>query len=340
VFIGATLTQQSALLEHHTWLARTDIPLWLATVIFLGTWLLMLAAMMGVCFLDQFRVVVQSSRTRGWRAWTIQLPYLASYLLLWSLFGLVAFGVDLGRLRLMALWSGLAAHAWAIGVGLVAIAALYQFMPGKHWAVQACGVRCAPAAVARSGGAWRAGCALGWVNIRSDGALMLIMFGVGMANLVWLIILTLIMTIEHLAPWRLRAVSLAGTGLAVVATLWGLQATTLPLTSEGPTQQQTVGMTQVTLHMTPAAYGPNTLAVTLALNGLPVTDATVSATLSMLDMDMGQQTVSLTPQPDGSYATAVTLSMPGHWQVAVEVQTKTGAATATFVVLAEQGHAP
>ncbi len=337
IFVGATLTQQSYLLEHHTWLARTDVPIWLAMLIFLGTWLLMLVAMMGPCLIDQFGVVVRASRARGRRAWTIQIPYLAGYTVVWCLFGLIAFWLDVGRLRLTTQWTSLAAHAWIFGVGLIGCAVLYQFTSWKRQATRACGVRCQPAAVAQPGGAWREGWRMGSVSMRSSGALMLIMFGVGMANLPWMIALTLIMTVEHLTPWRLRAIGLAGMSLAVVATLWGIQATTAQAASDGATQQQTIGTTQVMLGVNPAAYGPNIFTVTLTANQVPLTDATVSLDLSMLDMDMGQQTITLTPQQSGAYAAAASLSMLGHWQVVVHAETNSGPITATFVLLVDGG---
>jgi predicted metal-binding membrane protein len=314
--------------------------LWLATLIFLGTWGFMLIAMMGPCVQNQLGVVVRVSRPRGWRAWTLQLPFLLGYGLVWSVFGLVAFGLDLGRLHLAAQWSWLAAHAWVIGVGLITLATLYQFTPWKWRAVKDCGVRCDPERVARAGGAWRAGLHVGGTSLRSDEALMLIMFGVGMTNLVWLVALTLVMVAEHLAPWRLRVVSLAGVSLALVAILWGTQATTAQAASDGAAQSHLVGTTLVSLYVTPAGYGPNTVQVTLTEHQQPIIAQHATLTLTMLDMDMGQQSLLLQPQTTGVYTAAATLSMPGRWQLTLTADTPADHLTTSFVILADRYHTP
>jgi hypothetical protein len=62
IFLGATFTQHAYLLDHHTWLADPTVPFWLDILIFFGSWLLMLAAMMGPCLSGHLGTVARARR--------------------------------------------------------------------------------------------------------------------------------------------------------------------------------------------------------------------------------------------------------------------------------------
>jgi copper transport protein len=66
---------------------------------------------------------------------------------------------------------------------------------------------------------------------------------------------------------------------------------------------------------------PNTFAVTIEKNGKPVKGAAVTATFTMLDMEMQQQEYSLPSQSEGSYtrANVPALVMVGRWGVGFNI---------------------
>lgn len=79
---------------------------------------------------------------------------------------------------------------------------------------------------------------------------------------------------------------------------------------------------QVTLKVTPDAYGPNQFGVVLrtAATGQPIDGASVQLFSTMLDMAMGTTCFALQPQGQGFYRGQSALSMGGHWQMVVQVR--------------------
>ncbi len=67
---------------------------------------------------------------------------------------------------------------------------------------------------------------------------------------------------------------------------------------------------------------PNTFAVKITKNGKPVRGADVTATFTMLDMEMQQQAYNLPEQSAGGYARANTpaLVMVGRWGVGFDIR--------------------
>ena len=58
-----------------------------------------------------------------------------------------------------------------------------------------------------------------------------------------------------------------------------------------------------------------------ANSGKAATSVQVRLSTTMLDMDMGTNTVALQPNGPGSYRTQGELSMSGHWQIRILVRT-------------------
>ena len=134
-----------------------------------------------------------------------------------------------------------------------------------------------------------------------------------------------------LEDW-LRREAMLGAAVLLCAALLGAFAGTLaaapsgatPTTASGPfLQTLQAGDYAVTLNVVPAKFGTNTFTVTVKdSKGQPVENAIVVLTTDMLDMDMGEQSVSLKPvgldQP-GVYSGQGELTMGGHWALIVKV---------------------
>jgi predicted metal-binding membrane protein len=191
---------------------------------YVGTWVVMMAAMMFPSVAPT--VTVFASLQRGRRAKGIAAPagalasFVAGYLLTWTAAGLVGYGLlKAGR----ALDGG--ALAWDRGgrwaaVGVLAAAALYEFTPLKD----ACLTRCrGPLGFFmeswREGrlGALRMGLAHGGWCVGCCWALMAALFALGAMSIPWMIVIAALIAAEKLLPWRAVATYGVATVLVVLA---------------------------------------------------------------------------------------------------------------------------
>jgi copper transport protein len=135
----------------------------------------------------------------------------------------------------------------------------------------------------------------------------------------------------RLEGW-LRREAIIGAAVLLCVALLGAYAGTLATAPTGPattgtsgpfvSQRQQAGTYSVVLEVTPATFGPNTfVALVMDAQGNPVKGATVLVQTTMLDMDMGTQSLDLTAVPDtpGSYSGQGDLTMAGNWGVVVKV---------------------
>ncbi|MBO0795737.1 MAG: FixH family protein, partial [Ktedonobacteraceae bacterium] len=68
--------------------------------------------------------------------------------------------------------------------------------------------------------------------------------------------------------------------------------------------------------------GPNTFtARVMDSNGKLDTNVGVSLYTTMLDMDMGTDTINLQPDGKGNFSASGDLAMAGHWQLRIQVRT-------------------
>ena len=100
---------------------------------------------------------------------------------------------------------------------MLMIAGLYQFSPWKVAFPPRCRTPASHASV-RNHHALRVGMHHGQQCLASCGLLMLVMFGVGLMNLVWMGLLTLLVTLEKALPWSPHTLR-RGAGLALLG--WG-----------------------------------------------------------------------------------------------------------------------
>jgi predicted metal-binding membrane protein len=348
-YVGLTLTNNAYLIEDHTWLSwyhQGRVSWWLVLAIFLATWCLMLAAMMTLPTVPMLSAVTwrrPAGRSRS-SAYLAAAACFCGFLLVWMVFGVLALIAD-AALR-WALWQNpwTAERPELITVSLLVIAGVYQLLPPKQQALRACHVVTSSATRTSGVSAWRLGWRYGALCLASEWALMLIMFGVGMTNLVWLIGLTALLLAEHVAPrWR-EIVGLSGVALWLLAALSALplvQSDLPPSTSaQGSPVAQTrhVGDLTVTLDSSTVVYGRNTIQVVVRdVTGTPVEGAMVSLRVEMVDMDMGTQVVPLLASDadhPGDYRGQVEMTMPGRWELTVVIHPPRarGDMSATFLM--------
>jgi copper transport protein len=132
----------------------------------------------------------------------------------------------------------------------------------------------------------------------------------------------------------LRFEPLLGVGVLLCVGLMNVFAGTLtPLPAQPPatttarpvqsTTKTTDGLFSVTLSVSPNRFGPNTFTVHLvdARTGRTVTQIGVSLYTTMLDMDMGTDSINLQPDGKGNFTALGDLGMAGRWQVREVVRT-------------------
>lgn len=174
----------------------------LSLIFFVG-WVFMLFAMMMPAagpFVEQFRL--RSNRKDDLAA------SLFGYLAIWALFGLIAYFSDLGihRLAESPLLQG---HAWVFGSSALVLAASYQFTSTKNRFLKDC---CYPSDFIQS--RWRSqagrfsalclGLGYGKSSVGSCWAVMLLMFALGLGNVIWMVAFALVMVVESLSEWGPR----------------------------------------------------------------------------------------------------------------------------------------
>jgi copper transport protein len=101
------------------------------------------------------------------------------------------------------------------------------------------------------------------------------------------------------------------------------QAKTTPASKPFTTTLQTKDKAfTVKLSISPNTFGTNVFTVSvLDKKGAPTTNVGVSLYTSSLDMDMGTDEINLQPDGKGHFSANGDLSMPGNWEVRLEIRT-------------------
>lgn len=76
------------------------------------------------------------------------------------------------------------------------------------------------------------------------------------------------------------------------------------------------------LEVNPNRFGANVFTVTVTDSNTGKIDTSVSVTIAttMLDMDMGTESINLTPDGKGHFSGTGDLSMAGHWQISIQIR--------------------
>lgn len=235
LFLGAILTGSDRILHHDAILAERTAPLWVVLLLFVGAWQLMTGAMMLPSSLPMVQLFARASRHQEHPRLAFGL-FLAAYFAVWTGFALVALAFDAGIHWLSDHWLWLAGHPWVIAGSVLLLAGAFQFSSFKEHCLTACR---SPLGFLRlhyrrgAGAAWALGVRHGLFCLGCCWALMLVMFAVGVGNLVWMLGLTGVMVIEKTTRIGARFVPVVSAALILWGLLILLQPAWLPLALRG-----------------------------------------------------------------------------------------------------------
>jgi predicted metal-binding membrane protein len=215
----AQVTGNAVLLHHHT-LIENGPPLWMATILFLLGWQVMVAAMMLPASLETIGMVKAKLRSQSsGRAGLV--TFLGVFALIWSAFGLFAFAGDFIVHHVVDASPWVSHRPWLVEAGVVALAGGYQLAPIKRLSLAACrhpfGLFERGSASVPSAG--RLGLEHGLWCLGSSGALMLLMFAEGFGNLWWMVAMTGVMVYEIVGKHGFLAARIAGVALLAFASV-------------------------------------------------------------------------------------------------------------------------
>jgi predicted metal-binding membrane protein len=186
-------------------------------------WILMVVAMMLPTTLPLLALFGRVTAEREDR-WRLRAILVGAYVLVWVAAGAVMHAGDFGIHRLVDHWHWLANHTWMISAGTLVLAGFYQFTGAKSRCLRRCRTpqsflrrhwRGGPASVQ----ALRIGLDHGAYCVGCCWSLMLVMFSVGVGNIVWMLLLTTLMVIEKTARLGQRASAPIGIWLLIAALL-------------------------------------------------------------------------------------------------------------------------
>jgi predicted metal-binding membrane protein len=219
--IGAQVAGVAALANHDSLLTGDRPPIVLAVLVALLAWQVMIAAMMLPSSLPLIRLYSRTSERAPQRGRSMA-AFIGGYALVWSAFGLAAFGFDAGLHAAVNSSGWLAHHDWWIGGSVLALAGVFQFTSLKDACLDNC--RHPAQFLMRyyergTGGAFRLGARHGAFCVGCCWALMLVMFAAGVASLVWMALLTTLMVHEKTRPAGRRAVPVTGVALLALSSV-------------------------------------------------------------------------------------------------------------------------
>jgi predicted metal-binding membrane protein len=214
---------------HHNSLLEGGPGIGPALLLFLISWQVMVAAMMLPSSLPLVRMFAAASSNAPDRG-RVLAAFVGAYAVVWSGFGLLAFGGDAALHAAVASSPWLLENDWAIAPSVLLLAGAFQFTPLKDACLRACRH---PASFLRRHyrrgprGAFTLGARHGLFCVGCCWALMLVMFAVGAASLIWMAALTALMVHEKTRPSGARTVPLTGVVLLAAGStlmLWGAYA--------------------------------------------------------------------------------------------------------------------
>jgi len=219
--IAAQAAGAAALVHHDALLVGDGPPLVVAAILALLAWQVMIAAMMLPSSLPLVRLYARASE-RAPRRGRSMAAFIGGYALVWSAFGLVAFGADAGLHAAVNSSSWLQDHDWWIGGSVLALAGAFQFTSLKDACLDKCrhpGQFMMRFYERGPRGGFRLGARHGIFCVGCCWALMLVMFATGVASLVWMALLTAVMIHEKTRPLGARAVPVTGVALLGAASV-------------------------------------------------------------------------------------------------------------------------
>lgn len=205
---------------------------------FLVIWVVMMVAMMVPGAAPMLLALAQAQRERrtGGGAWAPTWVFAGAYLLIWTLFGALAYvgALAVDALAQHVLW--LMLNAARIGGGLLVLAGLYQLTPLKRACLATCRT---PLEFIRaswrdgSSGALRMGLAYGRACLGSSWLLCLLLFPLGLMNLAAMAGVALLILAEKCLPLGTRIARLTALALILYGVFVIVVPAALPLSGAG-----------------------------------------------------------------------------------------------------------
>jgi predicted metal-binding membrane protein len=199
-------------------------------VFFVAGWTLMTIAMMLPTSLPLVAFFNALVRSREDRALLVAL-LVVGYLIVWIAFAAAVHLGDQGIHAAVERVGWLEANAWGIAAGTFLFAGVYQFTALKYHCLDKCRSPVGFVMQNWRGGrerwdAFRLGVHHGIFCLGCCWSLMLLMFAIGVGNIVWMLVLSVVMATEKNIPWGRRLSAPlgivligSGLGLAVAGTL-------------------------------------------------------------------------------------------------------------------------
>jgi predicted metal-binding membrane protein len=194
----------------------------LLMLVFVAGWSVMLLAMMLPTTLPLVAMFIRLTSARLDRAPLLSL-LLIGYLSVWIMYGMLIYLGDSVLHEAIASSTWLAERAWAVGAVTLLLAGAYQFTPLKYHCLDKC--RSPFSFITQQwrgrdevGQAFLLGIHHGLFCVGCCWTLMLLMFGVGVGNIGWMLMLGAAMAVEKKLPWGRRL----SAPLGVLLLAWGL----------------------------------------------------------------------------------------------------------------------
>lgn len=180
----------------------------LPVLLYVGGWVLMLAAMMLPTALPLLEIYRRLTRRRPDRALLLSLVILG-YFAAWAGFGVAAHGLDWALHEMVVGNAWLTFNGWIFGAGVLVLAGAFQFSRLKYACLDQCRHPLGMV-MAQWGGrderrqALMLGLRHGLFCVGCCWALMLLMFVVGTGSVGWMLLLAAVMAAEKNLPWGRR----------------------------------------------------------------------------------------------------------------------------------------
>ncbi|HEY9893499.1 MAG TPA: DUF2182 domain-containing protein [Candidatus Sericytochromatia bacterium] len=225
VFIAWVLTILAAATGQEHWLHQSAliklerIPLLLKLLLFLGAWQVMTAAMMLPSSLPMVRLFVKVSRQQT-KPQLVLLAFLGAYAAVWTGFAIIALLFDIGLHSLVQHWHWLHHRPWIIAGSTLVLAGGFQFSSLKEQCLNSCRHPLSFLTHHYQRGlkaAWNLGIRHGLYCLGCCWALMLVMLAVGVGHFTWMIVLTVVMTLERTWKQGRKIVPIVG----ITFLIWG-----------------------------------------------------------------------------------------------------------------------
>lgn len=203
--------------------------------LFIAIWVAMMVAMMfptAAPMIMTFARVQENRREQG-RPFVPVWVFTGSYLVVWTLFGVVAYGVAAGLQGLGDGSGWLMDNAGRIGGGVLILAGLYQLSPLKYACLTKCRTPFAFILTSwRDGhlGSFRMGFEHGLYCLGCCWMLFVILFPLGIMNVGAMALITLLIFAEKSTPLGRQAAAFASVALIVYGALVVFMPDLLPMT--------------------------------------------------------------------------------------------------------------